>query len=411
MHPTYTSDKPGECPICRMRLVPFEPSAGPRILYYRSPMDPKVTSPTPAKDAMGMDFVPVYEGEADASPVQGRATVVLSPVRRQLLGVRSEPVRRVPLDRTIRTVGRVAVDERRVHHVHTKFEGYVEQLYVDFTGKPVKAGEPLLSIYSPELVATQQEYLLAWRAQSELAQGEGAVARGGADLLSAARQRLLLWDVSPADIERLEKSGEVRRTLDLHAEQGGYVVRKAAFHGMRVTPMDALYDIADLSRLWILTDVYEHDLAAVRPGMQADVTVPYLPGRSFAGPVSFVAPTLDEKTRTVKVRVEVDNRGDALKPDMYADVFLRADLGPGLAVEESAVIDAGDRRLVFLDRGEGRYEPREVTLGLKAGRFYQVLAGLAEGDRVVTSANFLLDSESSLRAAVSAMAPEAGGRR
>jgi Cu(I)/Ag(I) efflux system membrane fusion protein len=219
---------------------------------------------------------------------------------------------------------------------------------------------------------------------------------------------LLLWDISPEDIARLERTGEVKRTLDLHADRSGYVVQKTAFHGMRVTPMDALFDIADLSHLWILADVYEHDLPAVRLGMNAEVSVPYQPGKTWKGPVTNIAPTVDEKTRTIKVRIEVDNRGDALKPDMFADVFLRVDLGSGLALNESAVIDAGDRRLVFLDRSQGRYEPREVTLGVKAGRFFQVLSGLEEGDLVVTSANFLLDSESSLRAALTAMKPAPG---
>lgn len=415
MHPRYTSDKPGECPICHMKLVPVgAPPASTgrrRILHYRSPMDPKVTSPTPAKDSMGMDFVPVYEDEVADQPVEGRAAVVLSPERRQLLGIRSEAVRRVPLEQTIRTVGRVVVDERRVHHVHAKFDGYAEHLYVDFTGKFVQAGSPLLAIYSPDLVATQQEYLLAYRAQSELAQGPQGVAQGGQHLLAAARQRLLFWDISAEDIARLEQTGEVKRTLDLHAERSGHVVQKTAVHGMRVTPADELFGIADLSRLWILADVYEHDLAAIRLGMSAEVSVPYLPGKRWQGPVTNVAPTVDEKTRTIKVRIEVDNRGAALKPDMYADVFLRVALSPGLAVNESAVIDAGDRRLVFLDRGEGRYEPREVTLGLKAGALFQVLSGLAEGDLVVTSANFLLDSESSLRAASSAISPAAAPPR
>jgi Cu(I)/Ag(I) efflux system membrane fusion protein len=409
MHPSYTADRPGACPICQMTLVPagVDGSPGRRVLYYRSPMDPKVTSRIPAKDSMGMDFVPVYEDEAAEQPVEGRATVVLTPERRQLLGVRSEAVRRMPLQRTIRTVGRVVVDERLVHHVHTKFDGYVEHLYVDFTGKFVEAGSPLLSIYSPDLVATQQEYLLAHRAQSELAQGAEALAQGGENLLAAARQRLLHWGISAQDIALLEQTGEVKRTLDLHAERSGYVVQKTAVHGMRVTPSEELFDIADLEHLWVLADVYEHDLTAIRLGMPAEVSVPYLPGKRWQGPVTNVAPTVDERTRTIKLRVEVDNRGALLKPDMFADVFLRVALGPGLAVNESAVIDAGDRRLVFLDRGEGRYEPREVTLGPKAGSFFQVLAGLAEGDLVVTSANFLLDSESSLRAVSRAMSPAA----
>lgn len=411
MHPHYVAERPGDCPICGMKLVPREAAASPgarRVAYYRSPMDPNVVSETPAQDAMGMDFVPVYEDELGGSGVPGRAAVRLGPERRQLLGVRSEPVRRARLLREIRTVGRVAVDERRLHHVHAKFEGYVEHLHVDFTGKFVEKGERLLSIYSPELVATQQEYLLAYRAQQRL-RGSGlpSVARGGADLLEAARQRLLFWDIRPEDVAELERSGVVRRTLDLHAETSGYVVAKMALHGMRVTPADTLFDIADFSALWVLADVYESDLPSVRLGMQAELTLPYLPGRSWRGPVTYVNPTVEEATRTVKVRVEVSNQGGQLKPDMFADVVLKVDLGEGLLLPEGALIDSGDRKLVFIDRGEGRYEPREVTLGAKLPAGYRVLAGLAEGDPVVTAANFLLDSESSLKAVVSAMAPAA----
>lgn len=286
---------------------------------------------------------------------------------------------------------------------------------MDFTGKFVRKGEPLLSLYSPELVATQQEYLLAYRAQKQLeTSGIPSVAKGGVDLLEAARQRLLLWDIRQEDIDALEKSGQARRTLDLHSDISGYVVAKMALHGMRVTPADTLFDIADLSRLWVLADVYESDLPSVRLGMQAELSIPYLPGRSWRGPVSYINPTVEEKTRTIKVRIEVSNDGEALKPEMFADVFLKSDLGIGVVVPESAVIDTGDRKLVFLDREDGRLEPREVQVGAKVGNGFQVLRGLLEGDRVVTSANFLLDSESSLKAALSAMAtpsPSPSGHR
>jgi len=413
MHPDYTSDQPGKCPICGMDLVPVAPAKPEgvgerRIVYYRSPMDPSVRSDKPAKDSMGMDFIPVYEDEASGqgSGVSGRAFVNLTPQKRQMLGVSSEPARRAPLARTIRTVGRLAVDERRLHHIHTKFDGYVEHLYVDFTGKFVKKGDPLLSIYSPDLVATQQEYLLAWRARQELARtGAAAVARGGEGLLEAARQRLLFWDIEPHDIEELARTGTVMRSLDLHAESSGYVVQKTAFHGMRVTPADTLFDIADLSRLWVLADVYESDLPAVRLGMSAELTLPFVPGRTWRGPVTYIAPTVEEKTRTVKVRVEVENHGGLLKPDMFADVVLQTDLGQGLVVPESAVIDAGERRLVFVDHGEGHLEPREVGLGIKVSGAWQVLRGLEAGEKVVTSANFLLDSESSLKAALAGLTP------
>lgn len=391
------------------------PAATPtkKVLFYRNPMDPSIRSEVPAKDSMGMDFIPVYEDQSAPGPsVAGRASLTLSPERRRLMGVRSTPVTRASLTREIRTVGRVAVDERLLQHVHVKYEGYVEHLYVDFTGKFVAKGEPLLSIYSPDLVATQQEYLLAWRAQGELARsGSPSVALGGRGLLEAARQRLLFWDIRPVDIERLETSGEVLRALDIHAEHGGYVVQKAAFHGMRVTPADTLYDIADLSRLWVLADVYESDLASVRLGMGAGLTVPYLPGRRWNGSVTYIAPTVEERTRTIKVRIEVDNTGGELKPDMFADVFLRTDSGEGLLVPEGAVIEAGDRRLVFIDHEDGRLEPREVQVGLKAAAGVQVLSGVSEGERVVTSANFLLDSESSLKAALSALASPAPENR
>jgi Cu(I)/Ag(I) efflux system membrane fusion protein len=315
-------------------------------------------------------------------------------------------VRRASLERAIRTVGRIAVDERRLHHIHTKYEAWVEHLYVDFTGKFVRRGDPLLSLYSPELVATQQEYLLAFRARQQLAaSGLPQVAQGGIDLLDAARRRLLLWDIRYEDIARLEHTGEVRRTLDLHSPVSGYVVQKTAYHGMRVTPSDALFDIADLSHLWVLADVYEADLTAVRLGMPAEVTVTYLPGKAWKGTVTNVAPTVEEKTRTIKVRAEVDNRGQELKPEMFADVVLRAGLGAGLVVPESAVVHAGERQLVFLDLPDGRLQPREVLLGPKVSGGVQVLRGLEEGERVVASANFLLDSESSLKAALYSLSP------
>jgi hypothetical protein len=373
MHPTYVSDKPGDCPICGMKLVPIE-----------------------------------GEAKAKGGAVPGRASLSLSPEKRQLLGIRSEEIHHGPLTRVMRTVGRVAVDERRLHHIHTKYDGYVEHLYVDFTGKFVERDEHLLSIYSPELVATQQEYLLAWSAQQQMAEsGIPSVAQGSLNLLEAARQRLLLWDMRSEDIEALEKAGKVSRTIDLHSDVAGYVVQKMAFHGMRVTPADTLFDIADLSHVWVLADVYESDLPLVRIGMQGELTVPYLPGKKWRGAVTYIDPTVEEKTRTVKVRIELRNEGRLLKPDMFADVQLHAELGPSLSVPESAVIDSGGRKLVFLDRGEGRFEPREVELGVRVGSSFQVLSGLADGERVVISANFLLDSESSLRSALSGMVPPA----
>jgi RND family efflux transporter MFP subunit len=417
MHVGYTSDRPGTCPICGMNLVPTtaggatkgSTGSGREVAFYRSPMDPSVRSDKPAKDSMGMDFIPVYKDElgASGSEVPGRVAITISPERRQVLGIRSAAVTKGRIVHRIRTVGTVSVDERRLRHIHTKYDGYVEHLYVDYTGKLVRRGEPLLAIYSPELVATQQEYLLAYRARARMAESSvRTAAQGSADLLEAARQRLILWDIRTEDIEKLEKAGQVMRTLDVYADISGYVVQKMAFHGMRVTPADTLYDIADLSHLWVLADVYEYNLPAVTLGTQGRIQVASMPGRAWRGKVTYISPTVEEKTRTIKVRLEVDNVAGELKPDMYADVFLEADLGVGIVVPDGAVINAGDRRLVFLDRGEGRFEPREIRLGVKVNDAgLQVVSGLADGDRVVTSANFLLDSESSLKAALAGMLP------
>jgi Cu(I)/Ag(I) efflux system membrane fusion protein len=370
MHPSYVSDRPGDCPICGMKLVPVRAEA-----------------PT-----------------AEPPPAAGRVAVTLTPARLQMLGLRSAPAVVAEIDPAIRTVGRVVVDERRVHHIHTKFEGYIEDLYVDFTGKFVRRGQPLALVFSPELVATQEEYLLALRARQRLGESQvPSVARGGSDLLEAARRRLLLWDIAPATIDRLERTGEVKRSLELYSPVSGYVVQKTAVHGMRAMPQDILFDIADLSHLWVLADVYEQDLASVRLGMPAELSVAYLPGRTWTGDVTWIAPMVDERTRTVKVRVEVANADDQLKPEMFADVSLVAPAGRAVVVPEEAVIRSGARDLVFVDDGNGRFAPREVRLGRKGPRGVEVQQGLAEGERVITSANFLLDSESSLKAALDAM--------
>jgi Cu(I)/Ag(I) efflux system membrane fusion protein len=381
MHPTFVAERPGACPICGMTLTPLaedSPDAG--------------TGERGAPEGVPAD----------------RASLELTPRRRKLLGLQSEPVVSAELQRTIRTVGRVTTDERRVHHIHTKVEAYVESLDVDFVGRFVKRGEVLASLYSPELLATQQEYLLAVRAQRQLAgSGVESVRQGASDLLAAARQRLLLWDIRPADIERLERGGEPRRTLELYAPASGYVTAKMAVAGMRVTPADTLFDIANLSRVWVMADVYESDLPGIQPGIRAELSLAYLPGRSWSGTVEYIAPTVDEATRTIKARVEVANPDGALKPGMFGDVRLEVGLGRGLVAPESALLVSGTRTLAFVDR-DGRVEPRELTVGARVSGGVQVLRGLSEGERVVISASFLLDSESSLKAALAALGPPAG---
>jgi RND family efflux transporter MFP subunit len=412
MHPQIVREKPGDCPICGMKLEKRVPpgasqaaAASPgerRVLFYRHPMNPSIHSDKPAKDDMGMDYVPVYADEAQGgSSVPGRAPVMVPPERAQLLGIRSEPVGAGWLGGAVRTIGRVAMDERRREVVHAKYEGYVEELYVDFTGKPVRRGQPLLAIYSPELVAAQKEHLVARRAQARLGDSSvPGVAKSGAELADASRQRLRAFDVSPEEIATLERTGAARRTVTLRSPVSGVVVEKMAFEGMKVTPADRLYEIADLSRVWVLAEVYEKDLGAVRVGVPARVTLANQAGGDWRGTVTFVSPTVKPETRTVEARIEVDNRSGVLKPDMFVDVFLEAVTASVLSVPESAVIQTGERTLVFVDKGEGRYEPREVALGARVAAGYEVLRGLTAGERVVVSANFLLDSESSLRSAI-----------
>ena len=376
-----------------------------KIAFYRSPMDPTIHADRPTQDSMGMDFIRVYQDEVEvpASKVEGRAAVIIPADRRQLLGVQSLVLKRSAQMRVIRTVGRIVPDERLLHHIHTKYDGFIEHVYVDFIGKFVKRGEPLLSIYSPDLFATQQEYLLALKGARDLSRNQGDAATRSGALVDAVRQRLLLWDVRPEEIATLEREGVARREVDLYSDESGYVLAKQALHGMRVTPADALFDIADLSRVWVQADVYEADLSAIRLGMAAVIETPSAPGRLLRGPVTFISPTVEPSTRTTKVRIEIGNPGGLLKPDMFADVSLNIDLGSALLIPEGAIIDAGERKLAFVDLGEGRYEPREVTLGAKAESGFVVISGVTEGEKVVTAANFLIDSESSLRAAVQSM--------
>jgi Cu(I)/Ag(I) efflux system membrane fusion protein len=388
MHPTIVRDKPGECPICGMKL---EKRAAPGTA---------ATAPA---------HVPVaHDAAQGGSTVEGRAAVRVPPERAQLLGMRSVPVGSGFTGGTVRTVGRVAMDERRREVVHAKYEGYVEKLLVDFTGKPVRKGQPLLAIYSPELVAAQKEYLVARGAQTRLGDSSvPGVARGGAELAEASRQRLRSFDVGPDEIAALEKTGIPRRTVTLRSPVSGVVVEKTAVEGMKVSPTDRLYQIADLSHVWILAEVYEKDLGAVRVGLPARVSLATPPGGEWRGTVSFVSPTVRADTRTVEARIDVDNASGVLKPDMFVDVSLEGAPSAALTVPESAVIPTGERTLVFVDKGDGHYEPREVVLGARVPGGYEVRRGLSAGERVVISANFLLDSESSLRAAI---ARTTGGR-
>jgi Cu(I)/Ag(I) efflux system membrane fusion protein len=298
-------------------------------------------------------------------------------------------------------VGTVVPDETRLHHVHTKFEGFIEDLFVDYVGKFVRKGQPLFSVYSPELVATQKEYLLALRAQDRFGPTGSEPALAGIDLLGAARQRLSLWDISADQIAQLEKKGEPIKALRIYSPASGFVIAKTAVQGLRVMPGDSLFDILDLSVVWVLADVYEVNLPFVRMGQPVEMRLSYQPSKIWKGRVTYIYPTIEEKTRTVKVRLEIANSGGTLKPEMFADVEFKGSLGKALAVPESAVLSTGERTLVFVSKDEGVFEPREVTTGVKVRNYYEIKKGLSAGEKVATGANFLLDSESKLRAAIS----------
>jgi Cu(I)/Ag(I) efflux system membrane fusion protein len=380
--------------------APTQAESKGKIRYYRNPMGLPDTSLVPKKDAMGMDYVPVYENEtgADAN------VVVVDPRRVQMLGVRTEKVQaRSALGRTIRTTGSVAFDERRMAVVTTKVGGWVEQLHVAATGEAVRAGQPLLELYSPDLVAAEQEYLVV------ASMGHGSMVHGDSALLvDAALKRLRTLDVPAGEIARLQRSGKAARTIAVLAPANGVVTEKDAVLGMHVDPGTPLYKTADLSNVWLITQVQEQDIGALKPGQHATASFVAYPGRSFKGTVDFVYPTLSADTRTAKVRIVVPNPDRALRAEMYATVAIDAEpssMATTLTIPDSAVIDSGARQVVLVVKGEGRFEPRSVRIGARGDGVVQITSGLSEGEDVVTSANFLIDAESNLRAALQSFAP------
>jgi Cu(I)/Ag(I) efflux system membrane fusion protein len=373
---------------------------GKKILYYRNPMGLPDTSPTPKKDSMGMDYIPVYEGEDE-----GGSGIKIAPGRLQTLGVRVAKVERRALDAMVRASGRIEVDERRLATVTAKFEGYIEKLYVNATGQLVRRGEPLFDVYSPELLAAQREYAVAAQGLSQLKDAEAQARAGIKRLADSALARLRLWDVTDEEIARLAASGEARRTLTFRAPAGGIVLERKAVQGMRFMPGEMLFQIADLSSVWLIADVAEQDIGRVKLGTPARVRLEAYPGQAFDGRVTFVYPTLRAETRSAQVRIELPNPGGRLKPAMFAQVELPvgAAAGAQLVVPNSAVIDSGARRVVIVDLGAGRFEPREISTGSRGDEFTVITAGVKEGESVVVAANFLLDAESNLRAALSGM--------
>lgn len=341
---------------------------------------------------------------AEEGAPSAQATIHLSPAQRQMIGVTSATVEQTTLKKTIRAVARVDFDERRLTDVTFKIGGWVQDLFVDYTGKRVRKGEPLLTLYSPDLLISQEEYLLALRTRDQLAQSSLPEARNGSQgLAEAARRRLLLWDLTPQQLKALEERGTPQTYLTLAAPASGIVVEKMVVKGMRVEPGMKLYRLADLSTVWLYADIYESEVPLVREGQEVTSSLSYYPGETFNGKITYIYPYLDTQTRTNKVRLEFANPQGKLKPGMYANSEIAVNLGTTLTVPESAVLQSGLRQLVFVEQGQGVFAPREVKLGTKADSRFAILAGLTAGERVVTSGNFLLDSESKLQSATSMM--------
>lgn len=376
--------------------APAKPAGKGKILYYRNPMGLADTSPVPKKDGMGMDYVPVYEGDDDGT------TLKVSLDKVQKLGVRTEAARLTTLAKSIRAVGSVQVDERNLTVVAPKFEGYIERLNVNQTGQAVKRGQSLMEVYSPDLVLAEQEFVVAAKGAQSLDNASPEARDAARSLADGALARLKNWDVPTAQIEKLRQGGQPSRTLSFASPAGGIVLEKRAVQGMRFMPGEMLYQIADLSTVWVIAEVFEQDLAQVSLGQVAKVNFNALPGLTFTGKVTFLYPTVTEQTRTAKVRIELPNHEGHLKPALYGAVELASPVAdrPVLAVPDSAVLDSGTKQAVLVEKGEGRFEPREVKSGIRANGLIEIREGLAEGEKVVVRANFLIDAESNLRAAL-----------
>lgn len=376
-----------------------------KVLYYRNPMGLPDTSPVPKKDPMGMDYIPVYAGDA---PPPTAGTVVLAPDKVQALGVRTEVVRRAPLASVVRASGTVEVDETRQYVIAPRFEGWVEKLYANQTGMHVRQGQPLLAVYSPQLAAAQKEYQLADATARKLAQSDPASAASMARLRDASRSRLRNWEISDEQLARLGRDGGTD-TLVLTSPANAVVVEKPVIQGARFEPGETILRLADLSTVWVVAKVPAAQAADIATGQPARFESVALPGQSFIGEVAFVQPVVDAATRTIDIRVALPNRGGELRPGLFGTVLLeQPSAQPVLAIPRSAVLDSGTRQMVLVQTAPGRFAPREVTLGRRSGDRIEVLNGLADGEAVVVSANFLIDAESNLQSALQGLGGHAG---
>lgn len=391
-------------PVFALKAGDVDPKTGKVIKYWVAPMDPTYIRNEPGKSPMGMDLVPVFAEEGgEKLPA---STIRIDPVTMQNMGVRMAMVKRRELKKSIRALGTVTYDETRTYAVNLKFDGWTEKLKVNFVGESVRKGQPLFEIYSPELVTAQEEYLLAHAQFQDLRDSTVEVVRENSRrLLEAARKRLEYWDLTEAQLRTLEEKGTVHKTMVVRSPANGVVIKKQAVDGHYTKAGMHLYEISDLSTVWVDVEVYEYELPFVHEGMAASMELSYLPGRRFEGKVLFIYPFLNAKTRTAKLRLTFNNTDMQLKPDMYGNVYIESVVDPAaLVIPQQAVIDSGVRKLVFISQGGGKFAPREVKLGLEGeDDTFQVLTGLEEGEEIVTSAQFMFDSESRLREAIQKM--------
>lgn len=382
--------------------------SGKKILFYRNPMGLPDTSPLPKKDSMGMDYVPVFDGELNATDDKqtastGSGQVSISIQKVQKLGVKSEAATLRSLDKTIRAVGRVEVNEARTYTIAPKFEGWVERLYVNTSGQAVSKGQRLFDVYSPELISALREYALAAQGVASLKDAGNDAKNSMSQLAAASLARLKNWGIGDQQIRQFKNSKD-QRSVTFYASVSGVVMDKKAVQGMRFMPGEVLYQIADLSSVWVVAEVAEQDIGQIKVGSVARVSLDAYQNKIFLGKITFISPTLNAATRTVQVRVEMSNHQGLLKPAMFANLDMAVgNKGKVLTVPTSAVIDSGTRQIVLVQRAEGRFEPRTVKLGSRSENYVEVLEGIAAGEQVVTSANFLIDAESNLKAALTGM--------
>ncbi len=401
MHPSVRLQEPGTCPICGMDLVPVKKRAEVKTESTAKSMEGMNMGGSSTEGMGGMQGMQRMEGTNKPHDVESKSLFTVSPERQQTIGVKTELVMLRFMKKVIRTVGMVKPDETKIRHVNTKISGWIDKVFVDFTWQHVKRGDQLFSIYSPELLTTQEEYLLAIHSKKILGDNQfPEIARGANSLVEATRRRLQLWDISENQIREIERTGKPKKSLVIYSPVTGYVTEKNAFENMYIEPNMTIYTVADHTTVWVDADIYENEISLVKIGQEATMKVESISGKEFKGKITFISPELMSKTRTIKVRMEFPNSDLKLLPEMYANVQLEIPMGEKLTVSESAVLRTGKQDVVFVDKGEGNMEIRRVELGDKADEYYEVLRGLKEGEKVVSRANFLIDAESKVQAAV-----------